>query len=1160
MTTLLEELKGRNDDEMSRKLYVLAEEVCNEATNHLKLIINQLPEFDIHDESHSLTIIGNMESLIGNDSIKSLSSYELFLLHMSGYLHDCAMALPTWELNLLKMTEGKEGFTSNSIENSMPHDGKKPYKISEAIELINKNKIKLYGDFESTIEFIFSFSNEKEFQRDLATRLIAYQNFRNGYAKELDNRRTEGNLNNYLEFSDLLRYDFVRSTHAQRINTYIQNLSNKFSDRLGGAWGEALAKDLGKICQSHGESMEYVKKLQTQSNYYGPQIANLQFISIMLRLGDILHFSHDRAPRSLFVEKMITSKESLKHWKVKFQGINYSMNETDENGKKKIKYMAYCDEPSLYYFIQDYLDWVDVEISNYFEFFNGMKYFSRMGKRADNYYLNISEDVDRSQVRYNDEKFIPVKNMKFSLNQMKILELLMGVGLYKDKFLCLRELYQNALDASRCMISIMNDQNVNVRGNIEFGIQETTENNVKRKYIYCKDNGTGMTKEIIEKYFLNIGNSYYKSRDFQKLKSTWNSDFQPTSQFGIGILSCFMIGNKIEVTTIPINESKNEKSVSFSIDGPHEHFYFKNPDELDLEKIGSSGTLIKVFLNEDVEINDTELNENLQILIKGHNKSSYIDRYRELTKVWDKNIFKYIYSFIGIPDKSVDICVRFDTNKKVILDRWNKLITFEDWEEEQAHIIYKDFRYTYDGYNPIEDYLKVKESIKVKLLSVSSKDIEYSFLLSMPLPNLDILDWRILKFDACLYKESAVLIDGINISNMGVTFDLDHRRDLVNNGIINFVGSERPDISVDRNNITSLSPELNSQFNEIIKLLADKILEVVKIHFNEYKELLNEKQKMLIWDYIFKRYSSLTSNLIKSAIKTSIDLPLIDLLPYLEKKQSVPDFVATSDVSLKKLDVRNIGKTESMILIGKLIDANEVSFSNELINIKSESFKTFDFEREFVDESTLPIAIKADEWKGDLEEYDIVTGIWPIIPQRLFDLIKDLSDRDIVKGRSKFTSASGNSIASLANTDPVLVHPVMGLFTKRHHDYWRKRNWVGKFENRKEDFWLFELNNHGEMVKEKNEDFVLFTYISPRELSQEEIVRLEDFKTDFDYYSGVKNGWSILILGRSAEMVIKPGLSTREDLVKLIKPSFWKENENIIYKFIDGTLVRSSLK
>lgn len=1160
MSILLEELSKRNDDSISRKLFDLSEEVTKEAENHLKLIINQLPEFDIHDESHSLKIINNIELLMGEESIRKSSSYELFLLYMSAFLHDCGMALPEWELKLLKMSEGKEGYTSNAIENTLAHDGKKPYKLSEALKIIEDNKQDLYNDFESTKDFTFSFTNENEFQRDLAARLIEYQGFRNGYSQEFKYFEKSKDLHSYLEFSDLLRYDFIRITHAQRVETYIKNLSSRFTVALGGAWGEALAKDLGEVCRSHGESMDYVKKLQIQSNYLGSETANLQFVAVLLRLGDILHFSHDRAPRSLFVEKMIVSKESLKHWGAKFQGINYTLNEKDENGRNKIKYMAYCDEPKLYYFIQDYLDWIDIEISNYFNFFNDIKYFSQLSEETtEKYHLNISDKVDRSQIRYNESKFTPVNDMKFTLNQSKILELLMGVGLYKDKFLCLRELYQNALDASRCMTSIMKEQKVEVRGNIEFGIKETTEDNITKKYIYCKDNGIGMTKEIVKKYFLNIGNSFYKSRDFQKLKTSWTSDFQPTSQFGIGILSCFMIGDKIEVTTKPLNEA-SDNNVSFSIDGLHEHFYYKKSDELDLEDIGPHGTLVKIYLNEDVEINDIKTEEDLEILIKASNKNSYEREYPQVIKSWNTSIYKYIYEFIGIPDKRVDIQVRFNTGEKVVLKPWNTLFNFSNRELEKIKLIYSDFSYMSDGYNPIEDYLEVKDDIDKNILTVSSKDIEYSFLLSLPLPKLEVMDWRILNFEEPLYKNSAILIDGVTTDgNTLGRFEIDYRRDLVTNGIINFVGLERPSISVDRKSITSMSTSLTEQFEELTKLTAERIIQSVKSHLEKYSSLLNSKQKMVIWDYVFNKFNSFTEFLIDAAIKVSVDFPLIELNTFLEEELNLPEFVNKKEIILKELDIRYLNKTESMIMIGKILDSKNIKVSSNEVSVTSESLNVLKHEREFINDDIIPAVVRADEWLGDLQEYDLVSKIWPIVPERLYKHLQNFEIHDIFANRSKTCSTSSNSLAGLSSTDPVLVHSRLGLFSNREDAYWKKSNWVGRFEKPKAKFWLFELNNHGQSIRERKEDFFLFSFISPRKLSEEELLKLEDYKDDKEYYSGVREGWSLLILGNTGEIVIKSGITSKKELVKLIKPSFWKQHDISIYKFIDGSMVSDLL-
>ena len=268
------------------------------------------------------------------------------------------------------------------------------------------------------------------------------------------------------------------------------------------------------------------------------------------------------------------------------------------------------------------------------------------------------------------------------------------------------------------------------------------------------------------------------------------------------------------------------------------------------------------------------------------------------------------------------------------------------------------------------------------------------------------------------------------------------------------------------------------------------------------------------------------------------------------------NFIYKEEIKFKGLDLRYLNKTEKLIIIGKLLDAKKVVVSSDLVSIQSQSLKLLKHERRIVNDDMLPAVVKADEWIGDFEEYDLITALWPIIPDRLFKNIRDFGIQDIVEGRSKTTDTSSNSLAGLAKADPVLVHPVMGIFSNREDSYWRKSNWVGRFENPVGNFWLFELNQHGELMREKNEDFSLFVFISPRELSEEELDTLEDFKDDFDYYSGVTNGWSLLILGKTGELVIKPGMTNRKELVKMIKPSFWKKNNDVVYKFIDGTLVK----
>lgn len=1155
--TILETLNERvNDGNIASKLLILAKEVASQATDHLKLVIEQLPEFDIHDASHSIKIIENMEGLLRQEVISRLSSYELFLLYMSGFLHDCAMALPAWELQLLKLTEGTEGFTSNQMSKSLANDGKTPYMLSKAMEVIGEYAEHLYGDYNQIRSFIFIFPNENQLQRDLAERLVDYQNFRNGYWEELKKKVDQGVIPAYLELSDLIRYEYIRITHAKRIEKYIRNLAGFFAQRLGGAWGEALAKDLALICRSHGESMDYVKKLNEKAGYFGEESANLQFVAVILRLADILHFSHDRAPKSLFSEKMIRSKESLLHWKVKFQGINYTLDETDANGRIKLKYMAYCDEPSLYYFVQEYLNWVDAEISNYFNFILEMEYSIQTKHLAEKYKLQIAGEVDRSQIRYNEDNFTPVENLRFTLNQKKIIELLMGVGLYKDKFLCLRELYQNALDACRCMVSMMNRQG-KVKGIIEFGLGSYIENNRKRTYLYCRDNGIGMTRDRVTNYFLKIGNSFYKSREFQKLNAVWGELFKPTSQFGIGILSCFMIGDKLEITTKALTEDeRNGEAIRFSIDGPHEHFYFMKPDELDLEQIGQHGTLIKLFLSEETLIYNDDF-EQLPLLVHGDSKKPYRDKYPELYQKWDSHIYKFLYDSIAIPNENVDIRVKMSSGKVEYFSPWLTPFDLTAYDPNEIKLMYSDYSYLNDGYNPMEDFMKIKPFIETKTLRVRTDDIEYHFLLSLPLKGMSNTDYRVLKFEKALYNDNSVLVDGVPVGSQNLKAEFDEKRDLLRNGTINFVGVERPILSVDRNTITSIPDKLEVQLGKLPELVAQRILEVVKEHINKHSLPINSTEIRVMWDYIFKKFNSISQSLIASLVSNpEVDMILTDINAFVEEGLSANQFVQLNYLELKRTDMRKLGPTEELIMFGKLIKADSIEVDSEDLQIRSNSFSQIQVRtRTFSEDSPVSITVKADIWSGEYEEYDLVSALWPVIPEKLFTKLKNYDVVD-VNERTKTVGEYSNSLSGLANLDPVLIHPKMGMFSKSQRNSWKKENWVGRFENPANNFWLSELNDNGSIVYENKQDFFLFVFISAKTLTEEERITLEDYKHEEpEYYEGVTKGWSILLLGMTGKFVILPGLHSRTELISRIKPGFWKENGGITYSFSDGTSV-----
>jgi hypothetical protein len=78
---------------------------------------------------------------------------------------------------------------------------------------------------------------------------------------------------------------------------------------------------------------------------------------------------------------------------------------------------------------------------------------------------------------------------------------------------------------------------------IELEIKEDDKSGLK--YFKITDQGTGMNRYVLERYLTTIGRSFYTSSDFKKLGIAYS----PISKFGIGFLSCFMLGKQVKVYT-----------------------------------------------------------------------------------------------------------------------------------------------------------------------------------------------------------------------------------------------------------------------------------------------------------------------------------------------------------------------------------------------------------------------------------------------------------------------------------------------------------------------------------------------------------------------------------------------------------------------------------
>ncbi len=323
--------------------------------------------------------------------------------------------------------------------------------------------------------------------------------------------------------------EYIRRIHASLSSRYIlENLRDQLV--IPKLPTLDFAKELALICESHTQDYDWIKSNLGTNEVRGDYSFNPQFIACILRLADILDIDGNRTPYNLY--KLIAPKGiSDESWKQHFAiSNNEKIIRNEKTQQKKVVFHGKATNASIHRKLLVYIGWVKNELISATALVNSMPtQYSLV------YDTNPEVNIQTEGYTFSD--------YKMTLEFNAISSLLMGEKIYGSKSLGLRELIQNSIDSCRI-------RQETEKQHYEFG-EDTYQPKIKvildqdRNQAIIKDNGTGMSIDIIKKHFLNIGVSYYSSTDFL-LK---DFDYKPIGNFGIGFLSCFMLSDEVTVMT-----------------------------------------------------------------------------------------------------------------------------------------------------------------------------------------------------------------------------------------------------------------------------------------------------------------------------------------------------------------------------------------------------------------------------------------------------------------------------------------------------------------------------------------------------------------------------------------------------------------------------------
>lgn len=509
----LNELLNFEDDSVKADVIKIINDAGNDAISKLKTVIKNMPEFTLHDDVHIFNVLNIMEMLIPPKTLDKLSIPELMLLILTAFFHDIGMA------------PGEEYLQSWKGEKNL---------------------------------------SESEFVR---TEYNRYQKFRSSHNRRIEEIQRLHDENNHAVAQVLEEYlitEYIRLTHAERARAII-----------AGDWkGKIKYKDtdltvmFAELCFSHNEDAMRLLDVDSFELCDHNTYVCIPFIAVVLRLADIIDFDPKRTPSVLFSHLAVRHPVSISEWK-KHQSINaWTIS------KDRLIYAAQCEHPAIEAAIRGFCNLIDDELKNCNLILSNINN-PYNNDDTSHYKIDLPKQIDRSKIRavkdiLTGEPIYEYQNTKFELAKNQIIDLLMGTELYGKPEVALRELIQNSIDACLVREKLSKAWGENYVPYIKVSFY--SKNSIDYLEIY--DNGIGMDQHVINNYYSNVGSSFYKSREFYELMSEVDVNFKPISRFGIGILSCFMVSDSLEVDTKKvISKYKYANPIRLMVEGYDSIFY-----------------------------------------------------------------------------------------------------------------------------------------------------------------------------------------------------------------------------------------------------------------------------------------------------------------------------------------------------------------------------------------------------------------------------------------------------------------------------------------------------------------------------------------------------------------------------------------------------------
>jgi len=508
-------------------------------TDALQIVGMTFPHYSRHDASHSNTILIQLARILGPERIKKLSATDIWLLLEAAYQHDIGMVVTT--------EQAKKWWDSNE------------FKLFLGMLRMGPDR-----DLREAAELLSDSTRAATLGPD--------------WPLQVAHART------------LVLAEYARRQHPLNAERIVRDPSQiGLASPRTTLIPRRLFDILGRICAHHGRSFKETTSLPQRESGLGTDDAHPKFVACMLRLGDLLDLDNNR-----FCPIMVRSFGQLpasslahfeKHAAVTRLDVNTAIVEAE----------AECPNYESYEVTEQWFSWLREELKNQ------MATWSTITPALD---FGALPSMGTISARITGHIALEEgRRPRFEVDREAIVSLVKGANIYDDPFSCIRELLQNAVDATLLRLwreewsnkpkeeldqlepkdlrKALEKYPVRVRferkGNASSG-NITTLDKV-RWHVTVEDSGTGISLDDVRQ-MQRIGGSK-KNQARQLTIQEMPEWMRPSGIFGIGLQSVFLFTDTVTLTT-----RHHETREALQIELRNESGKGRTPDGLSIRRLG----------------------------------------------------------------------------------------------------------------------------------------------------------------------------------------------------------------------------------------------------------------------------------------------------------------------------------------------------------------------------------------------------------------------------------------------------------------------------------------------------------------------------------------------------------------------------------------------